>query len=160
MSAPPAVSGIQAGSQTGTGPNFAGDLDSNVKSWPFSKLAFGDFQVDYNIVYDGVGHRLPVKSSPDTATATDGGAAIAIGGTAQQVFPANPARKGGFVQNPITAIEILYVNYGLGAPEDYHSRGLNPGDVFDFNEYGVVVTDAVWVNAPTAGHTFTAKSYA
>lgn len=153
-----AVDSIQAGAQAGTGPKFAADFDSLSVNWPFSKAAFGALHTTYTIVDDSIGNRFPVKATPDGITTTD---ASGTGtGASQIILAANPSRKGGLIQNPPTAVEILFVNIGATAAPDNHSVALMPGDIFYLNQGGVVITDQITVYTVTAGHAFTAKSFA
>lgn len=81
---------------------------------------------------------------------------IAVGGVAQNAMAAN-SRKYLFVENPITATEVLWVEpAGAAAVASSPSIGLNPGDSFVM-EGSFVGSQAVSVLAATTNHAFTAK---
>ena len=84
--------------------------------------------------------------------------ALSVGGKSQQLAPANGSRKSIIVQNPGTAAgqnlstaESLFIRFGLNAGvNDGTSFEVLPGSCMEFDT--VVSTEAVSVNAATAGH--------
>lgn len=96
--------------------------------------------------------------SPAVVTPTDKGTTITTGGTPQTPIAANASRKGGWVQNPCSATEDLFVSVtttatttGIGDQAD-----LAPCASFSLLQAGTVITAAVSVNAATTGHRFLA----
>ena len=76
---------------------------------------------------------------------------IATGGTSVQVVPANP--NGGFITNPASATETLFVN-PIGAAALAASNttfGLNPGQTWNIIPGQTSIT---WCNAASDGHVF------
>lgn len=92
-----------------------------------------------------------------------GGASFSIvaGGTAQSAFAANALVTGGFIRNPYSATESLFVDIVntaqnvAGGGTNGTSVELQPGDTF----YLQPSTKAVSVNAVTTAHTFVAVGY-
>jgi len=84
--------------------------------------------------------------------------ALTAGGKPQQLAAANGSRKYLIVQNPSTgagqnlkAAESLFIRFGLDAGvNDGTSFEILPGSCMEFD--AVVSTEAVSVNAATAGH--------
>lgn len=151
---------VQAGAPVGTGPKFAADTDTAGLNWPFSKLAFGTLHTTYAIVDDLVGQRLPVKTTPDGVTTTDASGTVTVASGDQIAIAANTSRKGGTIINPPSAVESLFIDFGIAASVSTgRSIELAPGQSFDLNRGAVVITDAVHVTALTAGHVFQAKSF-
>lgn len=92
---------------------------------------------------------------------------VAVANTAVQAIAANGNRKGLFIQNPtdetgeggIAAREPIYINFGgAGGVNDGISIELQPGGSFQMAAGGVT-SQAIWINAATAGHKFIAWEY-
>jgi len=81
---------------------------------------------------------------------------IATGGTFQSLAAASISRNGCLIQNPTTATEPLYVNVGSASPSTANSFSLAAGASFNCSVAGVVITDALQVEAATTGHAFIA----
>ncbi len=83
---------------------------------------------------------------------------LKLGGKTQELAPANGSRKYIIVQNPgtaagqnLSAAESLFIRFGLNAGvNDGTSLEVLPGSCMEFD--AVVSTEAVSVNAATAGH--------
>lgn len=82
---------------------------------------------------------------------TDGSGTITVGGTAQQIFAADAARKRFIISNPSTATEVLSFTYGAST----HFIDLAPGQTWDEADNSIS-GDAISVVAATTGHAFTA----
>lgn len=96
---------------------------------------------------------LTVASKPFTIQGvTDASSAIAAGGTPQIVIPANAARERWIVSNPSTATEVLQFSLGSAGAGKID---LLPGMIWD-ESGSSIVGDAVYLVAPTTGHTFSA----
>ena len=84
--------------------------------------------------------------------------ALTVGGKSQELAPANGSRNSIIVQNPATAAgqnlraaESLFIRFGFNAGvNDGTSFEILPGGCMEFDT--VVSTEAVSVNAATAGH--------
>jgi len=102
----------------------------------------------------------PWYFAPLAIAPTDRGGTITTGGTAQNAMASNASRKGGWVQNPCSATEDLYVSTSgtatttAGSPDD---ADLGPCGTFSLNQNGLVNQNAVSVVAATTGHAFIAK---
>ena len=81
---------------------------------------------------------------------------IAVGGTAQVLVAANPARKYLCVQNPVTAIETLRVCPDAIATTT-NSYELVAGGSLEMTDAGFVSTGAISILAATSAHAFVAK---
>lgn len=87
----------------------------------------------------------------------DASTTVTVGGTSQLVFAANSSRRRLIVMNPTDATEALYVNFTSAASTSAAgSISLNPGGSIDLVGQDCT-TEAVYVTAATAGHTFAAK---
>ena len=82
--------------------------------------------------------------------------AITAGGTFQVVFTADITRKGCLIENPTTATEVLYVNFGSASPSASNSFSLAPGQSIACSSPSVILTDTVEVMGATTGHGFIA----
>jgi len=99
--------------------------------------------------------KVQVQGDPATLTAlTDASGAIAAGGVPQQVFGNDAARTRFIIANPDTASETLYMSFGTGAAGKIP---LQPGMIWD-ESGSTIVGLAVFVEAATVGHAFTAYS--
>ncbi len=102
----------------------------------------------------------PTNPLPTTAynggTLTNRSGTITAGGTSQQIAPANASRKYLFIQNPITATETLFVNFGSPAASGT-SYEIAAGGSLSLGVGSFVPTDAVNIVAATTGHVFVAK---
>jgi hypothetical protein len=87
---------------------------------------------------------------------TDGSGTVAQASTSQQVFPLNAGRSYLMCQNPVSATETLFVNYGAPASTAGGSIELAPGASTAFQQQ-FIPTSAVNVTAATAGHRFVCK---
>lgn len=97
--------------------------------------------------------------SMTTVTPTDRGSTLTTGGTAQNAMASNASRKDGWIQNPCSATEDLFISTTTtatttGAGDD---ADLAPCASFGLMHNGLVVTAAVSVNAATSGHRWLAK---
>ena len=81
---------------------------------------------------------------------------VVTGGTPVTVVAANP--NGGYIQNPVTATETLYVNPvgAAGTTANGATFGLSPGAVWEIIPGQTTPTT---VNAITGGHIFSAVFY-
>lgn len=98
-----------------------------------------------------------VTALPSVGTFVDGSGTIAAGNTSQLLFAANPARKGLYIYNLTSSNEILGVSLGgalaLDTPGIYE---IYPGGSLNFDGLSVP-GQAIFVNAATTGHKFTAS---
>jgi hypothetical protein len=87
---------------------------------------------------------------------TDCGGVIATGGTAQNAEAADGLRRAMVVQNPVSAIEDLYVAVAgaasVGGAGNF--ADLAPGAAAQLTFGGAVIQTAVSVNAASTGHRF------
>lgn len=114
---------------------------------------------------DGAGNPCTAASPcsntglPQTTTAVVAGTTtITTGGTSQTVFAAGTLIRGGYITNPSTATENLYVDpTGAAATttEAGSSFALLAGQTFLLGP----TANAVTVNAATTGHAFSAVRY-
>jgi hypothetical protein len=98
-------------------------------------------------------------ATPVAVTPTDKGGTITTGGTAQNAMASNSSRKGGWIQNPCSATESLFVSTSTsatttGASDDAE---LPACASFSLVTSGGVIQSAVSVNAATTAHRFIAK---
>lgn len=83
--------------------------------------------------------------------------AVTAGGTSQVATPLNTQRDYLFVENPITATEALYVNYGVSASTTAkNSIELAPGGSINALGIGVPI-QSVNVTAVTSAHAYICK---
>lgn len=88
-------------------------------------------------------------------TETDISGTIAVGGTAQTISAANAAGRRVIIYNPTSQVESLFVNTtGSATSPTTNSFELVPGGYYDSVD---PITNAISVNAATAGHIFIAK---
>lgn len=91
-------------------------------------------------------------------TVFDWGGAVSVGGVSQQVIPYNQNRKYLLIENPVSATEALFCNFGAAAATTGStSFSLNAGGSYERSTPNFVPRDAVNCTATTAGHTFIAK---
>jgi hypothetical protein len=84
--------------------------------------------------------------------------AITVGGTSQQVFPYNTSRRYLLIENPTTATEALFCNFGAAASLTLGtSFSLAAGGSYLATAPNFVPKDALFCNATTVGHAFVAK---
>lgn len=96
-------------------------------------------------------------TTPVGRTSMNSSGTVATANTFQTVLAANTGRGGCLIQNPTTAIEVLYVNFGaVGSATTGNSFTLAAGAGISCSSGGIVLTDAVNVTAGTAGHAFVA----
>lgn len=82
---------------------------------------------------------------------TDISGTITVGGTAQVLAAANPARQRLQINNPSTATESLSIMYGVDTAGKWEiPKGTN------WIEPDPVSSQEIWIEAPTTGHAFTA----
>jgi hypothetical protein len=98
-------------------------------------------------------------ATPVAITPTDKGGTMTAGGTAQTAIASNSSRKGGWIQNPCSATESLFISTTTsatttGASDDAE---LPACASFSLVTSGGVITAAVSVNAATTGHRWLAK---
>lgn len=98
----------------------------------------------------------PALAHEQQAASANLSSTIATGGTFQSLAVANIGRVGCLIQNPTTATEPLYVNVGSASPSTGNSFSLAAGASFNCSVAGVVITDAIQVEAATTGHAFIA----
>lgn len=83
---------------------------------------------------------------------------ITVGGTSQVVFPYNTSRRYLLIENPTTATEPLFCNFGAAASLTLGSSfSLVAGGSFLASQPNFVPKDSVNCNATTSTHAFTAK---
>lgn len=94
-----------------------------------------------------------------TGRVADFSGTITVGGTSQQVLPARAAGKGLEIENPTTATEDFFFNFGAAASlTAAGSYSLVPGGSASYSaEEGFLPTDALHVIAATTGHVFVVK---
>ena len=93
-----------------------------------------------------------------TFTSSDAAAlSITTGGTSQQVFAANSARKYLLLQN--ISVEDLWVNFGAAATQDTPSLKLLPNGVgiLEFPQGGAIETGTIHIIGATTGSKYVAK---
>jgi hypothetical protein len=86
----------------------------------------------------------------------DASGTVTTGGTSQQVLPANTGRYYLMCQNPVSASEVLFVNFGSAASTTAGSYELAAGASLTFDS-NFIPAGAVNVNAVTTGHRFVCK---
>ena len=86
----------------------------------------------------------------------DGSGTITTGGTAQQVFAANPSRTYLSCQNPVAATETLFIDAPTAAGSTNGSYELAAGASLTFAT-GFIPLGAVSAYAATTGHRFICK---
>jgi len=79
---------------------------------------------------------------------------ITAGGTAQVLVAANPNLKKLIVQNPTNATESIFIDFGAYTSDDV-ALEIEPGQKLILD--GAVPSDAIYINAATTGHKFSAK---
>lgn len=101
-----------------------------------------------------------VQPTPVAVTVTNCGGTLTTGGTAQNAAASNASRKGGWIQNPVSATEDLYVSFTTSATVNGagNQADLAAGQSVGFSQSGTVVTAAVSVNATTTGHRYICAS--
>ena len=106
----------------------------------------------------GSGQTVPlyVALSGSNAPYTDRSGTIAAGGTSQVLAAANTARVKLFVQNPASATEGLWINFGIAAVIGQPSIEIPPGSSFSMSPLDIEL-ESVNIIAATTGHSFTAK---
>ncbi len=87
---------------------------------------------------------------------TDGSGTLTNGGASQTVFAARPTRSLLICQNPITATEPLFLNFGAAASTAGGSIELAPGGSVTLIGAAVPAT-SVTTTAATTGHRFVCK---
>jgi hypothetical protein len=102
----------------------------------------------------GPGGALIVQLTPLVATVVNRGGTITAGGTAQTLAPANAARLGLVIQNPVEATENLYIAVAgaatVGGAGNF--ADLAPGGSCSLSVDDVIIQTGVSVNAATTGH--------
>lgn len=98
---------------------------------------------------------LVVSTTPTASALTDGSGAITTGGTAQQIFAANAARKYLVIQNHST--DVLWVNFGVVAVASRPSIEIPPNGGSVTYESNFVPSGLVSIIGATTGDSFTAK---
>lgn len=84
--------------------------------------------------------------------------AIATGGTSQLVFGPNASRRVLMIENPTTATEPLYCNFGAAASLTLgNSFSLAAGQSFYQSQPNFVTKSSINCNATTSTHAFVAK---
>lgn len=83
---------------------------------------------------------------------------ITTGGTSQQVFGANASRRVLLIENPTTATEPLFCNFGAAASLTLgNSISLAAGQSFYQSQPNFVTKSVINCNATTSTHSFVAK---
>lgn len=106
---------------------------------------------------------LPVMAMAQTNTAPSANISNAVtAGLTFQTLIGGPSsgRRGCMIQNPTTATEVLYVNFGaLASATVDNSYSLAAGASINCaSPGGLVISDPVNVMATTTGHKFTANA--
>lgn len=84
--------------------------------------------------------------------------AISAGGTAQQLLPANPGRRALFVENPCSASEDLFIEFGAPISTTLTSGMIDIPACGNLTMgIGIVSQQQVEISATTTGHAFIAK---
>jgi hypothetical protein len=84
--------------------------------------------------------------------------AITTGGTSQVVFPYNESRRALLIENPTTATESLFCNFGAAASLTLGtSFSLAAGQSIYFSQPNFVPKASEQCNATTSTHVFVAK---
>lgn len=96
-------------------------------------------------------NRVNVTTQSGQTTMTDKSGTITLGGTAQQILPANPARKRFTLTNPAAQTEVLQFAYGAGGNGKID---INPGLTWDESDLEISA-QAIWAVAATTNHPFT-----
>lgn len=91
---------------------------------------------------------------PSNGDFTDRSGTVTVGGTAQQLAPANTSRKYLFIQNNSSG--DLWINFGANATTAQPSVKVEAGANF-FWESSFVPSSSISVIGATTGQTFTAK---
>jgi hypothetical protein len=105
-----------------------------------------------------------VTATPQIAAYTNRSGSVAVANTSQALMGANGARKRLIIENPsspagqnIANVESLFINFTAAAGvDDGTSFEILPGGIFD-SGLGPVSSEAVTVNAATAGHRYIAR---
>lgn len=119
----------------------------------------GGRQGSITIVTPAGGLPVAATTTPSEVASTDASSTITTGGTFQALFAANTARKGCFIQNPVAATETLYIGWPASpTPTTANAASLGAGASFNCIVGGVVIDDAISVEAATTAHAFVAKS--
>jgi len=130
-------------------PPFIWSVNGAATLNPGGTLAVADAILDATVS----NNKVNVTSVPYTIqTLTDASGTIAVGGTAQIAIPASASRQRWIIGNPAAATEPLFISIGSGVAGQIT---LLAGQTWDENG-GSIVGDAVYVNAATLGHAFTA----
>lgn len=79
---------------------------------------------------------------------------IAVGGKSQKLLSASLNWNYIFIQNPSTATESLFVEYGIDATIDDTCEELMPGQFLYFKTPGFITEQQINIIATTAGHKF------
>jgi len=100
--------------------------------------------------------------NPIVTNMTDRSGNIAVGGASQQLAAANAVRRRILVENPSTAAESLFINFGAAASVNGaatpDSIEITPGGYFDSGN-GPVDGRVINVVAATGGHKYIAKEW-
>lgn len=115
-------------------------------------LATGGSFVDVTLAGILINNQVPVITNPNNVALADGSGTIAAGGTAQQLFAANPTRKMMIIQNPVAATETLQIMFGAS---NAGRLDLNPGGSYTADGE-TIENNSVFIVAATTGHAFTA----
>lgn len=97
-----------------------------------------------------------VLQSVNGFTTTDRSGNLTTGGTSQQAAAALATRKYLSIQNPWSAVETLFFEFGASATTTDTSHGLQPGQMIVFDR-DAVPTGTINVNALTTAHKFIVK---
>lgn len=97
---------------------------------------------------------IPVASSPLSGSLVDDSGAIASGGAAQQVAPANATRRYFFFQN--NSDTVMWINFGVAAVANEPSIKIAPGATYE-NPAHFCQNDFVSVMCATTAKTYTCK---
>jgi hypothetical protein len=130
-------------------PPFIWSANGNSPITPGGVLLVSDAILDATVS----GGRVNTNAiAPTIQGLTDASGTIAVGGTAQSAIPASATRSRWIISNPAAATEPLFISFASGATGQIT---LLAGQTWD-ESGSSIVGDAVFVNAATAAHAFTA----
>lgn len=121
---------------------------------PRAAVSFGAPEAAAVAVDDA--HPLPVVARAPGVAYTDRSGTLAAAATAQQVAPANPARRGFFVQNVSTA--DLWLSTVGAALADQPALRIAPGQLYECPAGGVPVA-AISLYGTIQGQAFSAREW-
>lgn len=121
---------------------------------PIVAISFGQTG-NTDVIVDGL-NPLPVAVRATTVTYTDRSSVINAGGTAQQLVPANPARRGFFVQN--VSGSDLWINSSGSAVAGQPTLRIAAGQLYECPVHGVPAA-AISILSTTTEQQFSAREW-